>query len=195
MREIMERRHGKTPLVEVNCTICDLNFDRLVETLGYVKCDQLAFGHLNFVTEEMAKAHNARCRYKVTPAGLKDINLKAIDLTVLWNQIQQVKAAKTDRRITFAPELSREELEIFYRKPMLFLAGRTSCNAIWSMGQILADGNLTGSTRCFDSARLGNIQQQSFPALWNGPTFREFRKYLKEAGGSYPACARCCGIF
>jgi len=194
MREIMERRKGKIPLVEVNYTICDLNFDRLAEALGHIQCDRLTFSHLNFVTEEMAEAHNARCRYRVTSAGLKDIDLYSIDLDVLWSQIREVKAAETGHKIAFAPQLSREELEVFYRKPMQFLKGRTSCRAIWSMGQILADGSLTGSTRCFDSARLGNIQQQSFPALWNGPTFREFRRYLKRADGSYSACARCCGL-
>jgi len=194
MREIMERRHGKTPLVEVNCTICDLNFDRLAEMLSHIECDRLAFGHLNFVTEEMAETHNAHCRHRVTSTGLRDVQLEAIDLDVLWSQIQQVKSTATHCPVTFVPELSRQEIEVFYRKPLQFLTGHTKCNAIYLAGQILADGNLTGSTRCFDTARLGNIQNQPFTLLWNGPTFREFRKYLKNNGGAYPACARCCGL-
>jgi MoaA/NifB/PqqE/SkfB family radical SAM enzyme len=194
MRHILERRTGKTPLVHVNYTICDLNFDRLVETLPYIECDQLTFSHLNFVTEEMAKVHNAQCRYRVTPAGLSEVSLEAIDLNVLWDQIQKVKTIDKAYPVTLAPELTRDELEGFYRRPMQFLRGHSSCKAIWSVGQILADGNITGSTRCFDTARLGNIQHQSLTALWNGPILRDFRKYLRRNGGAYPACSRCCGL-
>lgn len=195
IHQIMDRREEKVPLIHVNYTICDLNFDKLVDTLSCVKCDQFTFSHLNFVTEEMAKLHNAICKFPVTAAGLAEVSLEAIDLDVLWSQIQQAKNSNLAFPITFAPELkSREELHIFYRKPLQFLPGHSACNAIWSVGQILADGNLTGSTRCFDTARLGNIQDQPFTTLWNGPTFREFRKYLRRSGGAYPACSRCCGL-
>jgi len=192
--QIMNRREGEAPLVEINYTICDLNFDKLVETLSCVKCDRLMFSHLNFVTEEMMRLHNARCKYPVTPSGLRGVRLEAIDLDRLWSQTQQVKASQTAFPVKFSPELSRQELEVFYRKPLQFLNGHMRCNAIWSAGQILADGSLTGSTRCFDTARLGNIRDQAFTKLWNGPTMREFRKYLRQAGGAFPACSRCCGL-
>jgi len=194
VNQIMSQRKGTTPRVEINYTICDLNFDKLVETLGFVNCDRLAFSHLNFVTEEMADAHNTRCRYRVTPSGLSEIRLEAIDLDVLWDQIQEVKKAKTAFQVTFAPELSREELDTFYRRPLQFLRNHSECHAIWTIGQVLADGSLTGSTRCFDTARLGNVKDHPFGTLWNGPIFRDFRKYLQKSGGAYPACARCCGL-
>ena len=194
IQQIMNQREGETPLVEINYTICDLNFDKLVETLSCMKCDRFTFGHLNFVTEEMARLHNARCKYSVTPSGLREVRLEAIDLDRLWSQIQQVKALRTTFPIKFSPELSRRELEVFYRKPLQFLNGHLRCNAIWSAGQVLADGSLTGSTRCFDTARLGSIRDQAFTELWNGPTMQEFRKYLRQAGGAFPACSRCCGL-
>jgi len=62
VEQIMSRREGETPLVEINYATCDLNFDKLVETLSCVTCDRFTFSHLNFVTEEMAKLHNARCK-------------------------------------------------------------------------------------------------------------------------------------
>jgi len=159
-----------------------------------LKCDRLMFSHLNFVTEEMMKLHNARCKYSVTPSGLRGVRLEALDLDRLWSQIQGVKASQTAFPVKFSPELSRQELEVFYREPLQFLNGHMSCNAIWSAGQVLANGSLTGSTRCFDTARLGNIRDQAFTKLWNGPIMREFRKYLRQAGGAFPACSRCCGL-
>jgi MoaA/NifB/PqqE/SkfB family radical SAM enzyme len=194
IRYVLQRRRGKTPLVHVNYTICDLNFDTLVETMSCIECDKFTFSHLNFVTDEMARAHNAECRYRVTPAGLSQVDLEAIDLDVLWDQINHMKTASKPYPVAFAPELTRQELEVFYRRPTQFLRGHSSCRAIWSVGQVLADGNLTGSTRCFDTARLGNIQHQHFTALWNGPIFRNFRRYLRRNGGAYTACSRCCGL-
>jgi len=192
--QIMKEREDKTPFVEINYTICDLNFDKLAETLPHVKCDQFTFSHLNFVTEEMAGLHNMRCKYAVTPAGLREVCLEAIDLEELWSQIQQVKAMNMPFPVRFLPEFAYEQLEIFYRRPMRFLDDHGKCKAVWSVGQILADGSLTGSTRCFDTVRLGNIQDQPFTVLWNGRRFREFRRYLRKAGGSFPACSRCCGL-
>lgn len=113
---------------------------------------------------------------------------------MLWDQIQEVKKAKTAFQVTFVPELSRDGLDTFYRTPLQFLRDHSECRAIWTIGQVLADGNLTGSTRCFDTARLGNIRDNPFSTLWNGPIFRDFRKYLRKSKGAYPACARCCGL-
>jgi len=194
VNQIMSQRRGTTPRLEINYTICDLNFDKLIETLGLVNCDRLTFSHLNFVTEEMASAHNTRCRYAVTPSGLSEVRLEAIDLDVLWAQIQEVKKTKTAFQVTFVPELSRDELDTFYRTPLQFLRNHSECRAIWTIGQVLADGSLTGSTRCFDTARLGNIRDNPFSTLWNGSIFLDFRKYLRKSKGAYPACARCCGL-
>ncbi len=47
-------------------------------------------------------------------------------------------------------------------------------------------------TRCFQVS-FGNIYEQSFKEIWNGPRYQEFRKNLI-THGSYPACSRCCGI-
>ena len=41
---------------------------------------------------------------------------------------------------------------------------------------------------------VGNVNDQPLDVLWNGPLLRRFRRTLLDAGGSLPACARCCGV-
>jgi hypothetical protein len=41
---------------------------------------------------------------------------------------------------------------------------------------------------------VGNVTEQALPDIWNGPRFLQLRSTLKEAGGTLPACARCCGV-
>ena len=48
----MEKRQNGRPYVSINTVICDMNYDRLIDTVESVSCDQITFSHLNFVTEE-----------------------------------------------------------------------------------------------------------------------------------------------
>ena len=192
IRFLMDLRKNQKPFIYMNFTVCDLNFNRITDTLPHVTCDRFTVSHLNFVTQEMAEAHNEKCPFKVTACGLHQVSLDRIGIYDLWQQIQQVKASKTRFPVTFGPDLSFRELAMFYREPTRFLPRHTRCHAVWNVGQIMADGTVTGCTRCF--ARLGNVKDEAFTKLWNGPLFQQFRRSLLDAGRAFPACSRCCGL-
>ena len=52
---------------------------------------------------------------------------------------------------------------------------------------------IPAQNRCYNFP-IGNIQTTPLSDLWNHERFRGFRQTLQRAGGTLPACARCCGI-
>jgi hypothetical protein len=41
---------------------------------------------------------------------------------------------------------------------------------------------------------VGRIPDTSLVAVWNNARYTAFRHLLHDAGGSLPACTRCCGV-
>jgi MoaA/NifB/PqqE/SkfB family radical SAM enzyme len=189
---VMRNRSGKTPYVSVNCTICDLNYDRLAETLKHVRCDEIIFNHLNFVTDEMAHAQNVNTPYQATSTSISRVQLEAIDLDILHQQCNELRNRTGNPAVWIAPDLDREGLEIHYRRHLQPHKHMRSCNAMTQVGQILADGSVTVSTRCLSTIRFGNIADKPFTQIWRGKELEDFRSYMR-AVKLMPACMRCCG--
>jgi hypothetical protein len=176
----------------VNCTICDLNYDRLVETLKHVRCDEIIFNHLNFVTDEMAHAQNVNTPYQATSTSISRVQLEAIDLDILHQQCNELRNRTGNPAVWIGPDLDREGLEIHYRRHLQPHKHMRSCNAMTQVGQVLADGSVTVSTRCLSTIRFGNIAEKPFTQIWRGREFEDFRRYMR-AVKLMPACMRCCG--
>jgi len=189
---IMKSRSGKAPYVSLNFTICDLNFDRLVETLDAVRSDEIVFSHLNFVTEEMADAQNAASPFKATSTSISRVQLESIDLDALDRQCAQLRRLNREGTVRISPDLDRRGLDLHYRKHMQPHRHMRTCNAMTQVGQILADGSVTVSTRCLSTVRLGNVTERRFTEIWRGKEFDDFRAYMRKVK-LMPACMRCCG--
>jgi radical SAM protein with 4Fe4S-binding SPASM domain len=41
---------------------------------------------------------------------------------------------------------------------------------------------------------VGNIKEDSILDIFNNGRYRKFRQALKDMGGLFPICARCCGL-
>lgn len=195
VNEIKKVRGKDHPRICVNYSISNYNFNVLMDFMDSIKkldIDNVLFSHLNFVTKEMAWTHNhiygTLC--PATPTSISAINLSEIDIDVLWEQINDIK--KKYKNCYFIPELTKAEVWTFYNVPETFLKNHDRCTVPWQMAQILANGDLTLTTRCFN-IRLGNINEQSFMEAWNGEKMRAFRKELRKVG-AFPACSRCCGL-
>ena len=183
------------PKINLNCCISDYNHGSLVyfmESVKDLEIDSVLLSHLNFVTKEMAKAHNKRFNKicPATPSSISALDLSRIDIDVLWEQISLIKSRYNN--VIFIPELNKTELDVFYNHPEQFLKGHDKCLVPWKSAQILANGDLTISTRCFN-LKLGNINETSFQEAWNGREMKKFRKELRKMG-AFPACTRCCGL-
>jgi len=191
--KIMGKRQNGKPYVSINTVVCDLNFNRLVDTMNSVRGDEITFSHLNFVSEEMAELQNRFYRpYIGTPTSLSRVRLSAIDLDVLHDQMEQLRKHQGKPKVFISPDLDRDGLEVHYRRHMTPHPYMHTCRAMTTCGQILADGSVTISTRCLSTVRLGNIKSTPFSKIWRGEQFKAFRAYMNDVG-LMPACMRCCG--
>ena len=187
------------PKLNINFTISNFNYDKIVEFIESIiplKPATVSVSHYNYVTLEVAKEHNEQygniCR--ATPSCISAVDLKKIKPKVLLKQLKEAKKKYAARvNMGFAPDLTTEkQIFDFYNNPHVIVTQPT-CRAPWQIAQILADGSLTISTRCFNM-ELGNINKTNFKDAWNSPEFCKFRKIIKKHGLFVPACTRCCAV-
>lgn len=196
-------RTGKSlPRVRISATINDLNFAHLrscIEQLTPLQPDGINFAHPSFITDEMAAMHNTvyAGEFAVARSSLGEMSLESIDLGVLKAEIDSVRAYAKQvpgMEVAFHPDLtSAEELARYYREPDRYVGGR-SCTDPFKMMMVKTDGTvIPAHSRCYNYP-LGKIQDTSLPQLWNNARYTAFRQVLHQAGGSLPACTRCCGV-
>jgi len=197
--EGIERTAAASPRINilVNYTISHFNYSRLVpfaEGISRTGVKNVIFSHLNYVTEEMAAAHNKRFQDvgRATAMSVTGADPRDVDPDALFSQIEEVRRRWPGLAL-FAPELGTAgEVRDFYQRPEKIVA-KTRCPIPWTVAQVIANGNVIPITRCFDVV-LGNIYKQSFAEIWRGEKMRTFRRALKKQG-LFPVCTRCCGSF
>jgi radical SAM protein with 4Fe4S-binding SPASM domain len=69
--------------------------------------------------------------------------------------------------------------------------GYPNCESIYHVAEISPDGRIT-PCRDYQDYTSGNINNESFYAIWNGEKSKEFRRQMKL--GLMPVCTRCCGL-
>jgi Fe-coproporphyrin III synthase len=186
------RRLGRPFEVYINCTITNMNFDRLVdfyETIEHLPFSSLAFTYMWFIDPETAAEHNAQYgdRYDVSASCYSEfIDPRAVDIDVLADAIEKLKGKP---RVHFSPLFSREDLRRYFHQPNEYVNAAGKCLATWFFLQILADGSVIVYTRCH-SKPMGNINTQSIEEIWNGPQVRAWRKFIQQVG-KMPMCRRC----
>jgi len=149
----------------------------------------------------MAEVHNAAYSgdLRVAVSSLAAIEPERMPVDRLFEELQRVKQYACSRasgtwRLHLAPDVDDPAvLRTFYHDHLAFVGGR-GCTDPWKMMMIKTDGAVIPSHgRCYDFP-VGNVTDQALRDIWNGSRFVEFRQTLRRAGGSLPACARCCGV-
>lgn len=203
LQEVKARLGTPFPRLAISFTVTDRNaghileFVRAVEPLG---AERINVSHLNFISEEMAAAHNAVAprELAVVRSNLGTMDPAALDTDALSGELARVREYAASRGRTLppidvVPDLTREGLATFYRRPLDFVGGRT-CTDPFAMLMVKTDGTvIPAHGRCFNYP-VGRVTETPLVDLWNGLRFVEFRRILHENGGTLPACARCCGV-
>lgn len=203
VNEAKRRRSTSRPVVRFSYTITDENATHMVDFVRQVEDlspASFCFSHLNFITEEMAAAHNASHRgaWAVSRSNLGTIDPGAIDLEAMWRSLRDLEAYAAARpgfpELAIVPDLeSVSDLEVYYREPLRFIGGR-ACTDPWRMMMVRTDGTvIPAHGRCYD-VPVGRVTETGLAEIWNHDRYRGFRTALKDEGGSLPACARCCGV-
>ncbi|HLP19161.1 MAG TPA: radical SAM protein [Chitinophagales bacterium] len=187
------------PGISVFCTITEWNTGELKKFTDYFSkypLAQLGFMHTNFTSNTTAAEHNALWGnlYAATHSNIEESNTNNIDLSVLHNQILQIKSTKYPFSVSFSPELrTAEQLHTFYMEPEKQIG--SICNDAFRNIMIKSDGSvIPAHGRCYNIT-VGNLYQQSLKEIWNSQQLSKFRKDLMKSGGLFPACARCCSAF
>ncbi len=179
--------------VITHTTICEYNLNCLSEVartaLG-LGVDLVRFGHPTFFSTAEERRSN-ECLKSVfkdskqikATSYIYDIRGKEI---IYLEKIKQLKA-EFGGRISFTPELGEKELAAWYSPD--FRSGR-NCLFMWRGLFVRPNGDAYPCESI--SYKMGNVFEDGFSKVWNGPKYREFRRVLKK--GLLPACARCCKL-
>ncbi len=187
--------------ISVFCVITEWNYTQLSDFVKFMSkypLKQIGFMHQNFITKEQAEQHNKLYEhlYKATHSNIELTNIAAMDLDVLYGQIEDVMnlSKEVTPKVSFSPELrDRSSLKIYYQSPEIKVGN--SCNDVSRNVMIKTDGNvIPAHGRCYNVS-MGNLHQQSLREIWNSAGFGELRTKLAKAGGLFPACNRCCSAF
>lgn len=193
----LKKKYGKKePYIYVNYVTFEDNSSQLVEMVEQLPLraiQQIDFRVMFFCTQELAEKHNMIFgeQYDATSACLSaGIDLKNVDIDVLHKQIKMLQLRYPDKCKIFF-NYGKEGLRVYYHEPEVFLDD-TKCVFPWYTMQINTDGTVIPPQRCYKNV-FGNILDEDFWKVWNGPKMRQFRKDLKKYG-RFPACTRCEGV-
>ena len=116
-----------------------------------------------------------------------------MDVGALYRQIEAVKRRDLERgRVAFLPEFTLDQLGRYFYEPDAFM-GNSRCMVNWFIAQVIASGEVIPYTRCYHVV-LGNINEQPFMDIWNGPRARAWRRDLR-THRRFPACTRCDQVY
>jgi MoaA/NifB/PqqE/SkfB family radical SAM enzyme len=204
IRDTVKAREEKKqdfPSLNITCTVSDYNYKNLESFARWfvekeLKVESITFNHLWFKDASIVECHNRGYGKKlfVTQENVEDIDITAIDMALVGQQIRNIKKKYTRSpiRIHEQPELSSEEALVYYKDPCQFVF-YDKCSAAWRNVAVTPKGNIIMSPLCFFPA-LGNVKEEPLSMHWNGEPFKKMRIQLKDAK-AFPACARCCMLF
>ncbi len=148
-----------------------------------------------FTTEAIGRAHTKVFEKKlgVTPTAWRgylfnhDVNADALRAS-----LGRIREKRFSFPILCIPDLRDDQLETYYRNPAHFL-GYGPCISPWTTAEIMPNGDVS-PCRDYPDFIVGNILERSLKDIWNGEDYVRFRKALSSNGGTFPICARCCGL-
>ena len=189
--------------VSINCTITNLNYNRLSElafTLGTsgVCIDVLKFQFMDFVSSDMAN-NQKLCEPELLQSESiisDDVSPEKIDVKILHHELVKIKKMKFDNitSIKVIPDIIDEnKLGSYFSLEGKEMEYYNFCTLPYKQIAIKTDGSVIYHMRCFD-IDLGNVNNTSVMDIFNGHKAKEFRDKLNNSNFCMPACTRCCGV-
>jgi MoaA/NifB/PqqE/SkfB family radical SAM enzyme len=184
------------PYVKLTCTVTDANVDALADIptlFTDLPLDEFTFQHLWFTEAGIARAQRKLFteifgQDTTYLEGFVSPEIPPVDVGRLRSAVEAVARKSWPFPVNFYPALGPDGLGPFYEDPRH--AFRRSCFSRWLRVDVLPDGTVTP---CLGLA-VGNVREKPINEIWNGPTFRRFRRELGRRG-TFPGCERCCGLF
>lgn len=195
--EEKKRRGVKRPVVNVNSTIFDFNYEYLSETFKSAKAMgamEVTFHHLIFLNRQIYDAHNRVMKKKFDTVstdweGFILDELPSIDPDRLIENLRKIRSYGA----SVYPNLTDKEVREYYTNfefsPKSY---PKRCMSPWMVAYIFPEGSVRPCLS--QGVSLGNIREKSFREIWNGEGYRSYRREVKERG-MFDACIRCTELY
>ena len=170
--------------------------DKIFEAGEELGVDCMIIYYSWFTTEEIGNAHTKIFEKKlgITPTKwqgyLFDHN---VDTEALTASLERINNRKWKFEHLFIPNLHKpEDLAEYYTNPGNFF-GYGPCISPWFVTEVMPNGDVA-PCRDYPDYITGNLMEASIFEIWNGERYKKFRLALKDSGGTFPICSRCCGL-
>jgi len=196
--EVKERLGSETPKIEIYTTVHEGTYRHLVdwtETLASWGIETLRLQHLIWFSSDQLRGSMDLLRggglpdpafFRREEASYTRDQVPDMDLEVLAEQLRTIRSRKHPFRIESHPELPVEEMVRFYGSTEYRRHDRVNCTTMESYAFVDPRGRLYP---CL-TLDMGNVFEESFLDVWNGPRFRAFRRVVRREG-RLPLCHRC----
>lgn len=196
-----ERLRSALPVIEVCTTVTAENTDHILDTARVV--DKLGVDYFKvqlgmFTTPELLAGTKKRFAetFGVTPrlwnGFLRDMS--GINARSLASQEEAIRGESWSFEFKRYPKHGVKGFDYgAYFKSPESVFGEKLCHVPWMRAVVMPNGDVVGCP-WFPEAKMGNVAEQSFTEIWNGPGLRAFRKSLTE-DGLFPSCSRCCDLY
>jgi len=189
---------GKTKIF-VNAVISDNTYesiDQVPALLEGIPIDGITFQHESFLTREEVRQHYAvwERRFPGDKTELV-VNVKEgpmPDPERIYEKVRslQQEAERCGVHIVEKPELSQAELETWYSEHFRI---RSKCVYPWTETRVKPNGEVALCP--FIPQVMGNIRNDRLDTILNNDTYRALRNGIRDEGGLFPGCARCCKLY
>ncbi len=199
---LLAAREGRGgPLVLINCVISKANIPILGEVASLaleMGADILQLQHTIFNSRENVERHNCWLSQEfarsqgldlvtpsIPPGEFYESEITREDLPRLRAGLEEARRLAQGRlRLQFLPNLPDDLLASYYLD--LNHPFPQVCQDLWKGCRIMPDGTVSPCLHLV----AGNITQQPFREIWNGPQMQRVRRLIGRR--LFPGCARCC---
>jgi len=191
---------SRFPVIQVFCTIHQLNQDRLYDIAQAVDRTGadifvLCFPVFTTAALEQQTAEEYRRLFGISPVYWKGFvrDMSGIDCGVIEHQIRRIRSGCLRLTYRQVPPVSMKvDVRDHFGCPDKVHGGRKACPLIRSVAVVLPNGDVA---TCWDHPDyiVGNIHSAALLDLWNNERYRQFRQVLTRH--LFPSCARCAGLY
>lgn len=160
------------------------------------KVDALTFQHETFLTRKDRLQHDEMWqdlfgKPNDVELSFLDFDPAKYDVRDLTEKIDSAKALAKQLGIPtfFKPDLKGKEMDNWYGDDFHH---EGSCSYLYTDARINPQGDVI--TCQFIPKVVGNVREEKLMTIMNNGAFVEQRQKIQEAGGLFPACARCCKL-
>ncbi len=197
LREEKETLGKVYPKVGINVTLFSLNQYRFSEVLDAIRELDVAwvnFDFMFFTDKESILRTREMIPLPVHPKEEDQVlpdKLYEVDEDVMFAEMQRARE-KSERYgipIMFGPPFKTKE-EVGRRFHEQHGAFVDKCFYPWKSARVNPYGDVYS---CSIDVSFGNIREASFRDIWNGESYRVFRRTLKKHR-LFPKCCKCCAL-